>query len=529
MTISWAQWRVTRNHLPRTSAGSLLGVAMAVIWYGGFTVLAAFIATSLPDAPLAAVRQWLGIALFGVFFFWQIVPLVTLSGGWSLDLKRLQVYPLSTNALLGAEVVLRITAAIEMLLVLIGATIGLAFNPAVPRIAPLALLLFIPFNLLVSLTIRDLLSTAFQKKSYTREIFAVVLIFTAIIPQLFARYYLPRHNGLWIVRILDASITPWHGIAALATGNHAAVAAAVVIAWLAIALGVARWQFVRALKTEETLSSPARIRESKTESFLSNVRTSIVSVFADPTGALIEKELRSLVRMPRFRVVFTLASVFSVLIFLPMQMRPRAAGDIFSQHSIQIMSLYGMLILSDALLWNMFGFDRSATQLYFVTPVKFVTVIHAKNIVAVLFIALQTFACILIALLFRIKVTPMLLVTGLCGAAVAALVFLCIGNISSVVNARVADAKATLRKQSSGVMQLWMLGCAACAIALLGAAYFAGWAANSEWATVAIQILEIGIGLIVYRLSVEFAVERVSRNRERFLSALDKSSSPVSG
>jgi len=38
----------------------------------------------------------------------------------------------------------------------------------------------------------------------------------------------------------------------------------------------------------------------------------------------------------------------------------------------------------------------------------------------------------------------------------------------------------------------------------------------------------LGIGAIAYRFSVDSAVERVSRDREQFLQALDKSSSPFS-
>jgi hypothetical protein len=155
-------------------------------------------------------------------------------------------------------------------------------------------------------------------------------------------------------------------------------------------------------------------------------------------------------------------------------------------------------------------------------------VIRAKNIVAALFIALQTAVCVGVALLFRISVTPMILLTSVIGTAVAALLFLCIGNLSSVANPRAADAKATLRKQNTGVIQLWMLGCSASAVALLAAAYFAGWAANSAWATVALQVLELLVCAVAYRISVESAIERVSRDRERFLTALDKSSSPVS-
>jgi ABC-2 type transport system permease protein len=192
------------------------------------------------------------------------------------------------------------------------------------------------------------------------------------------------------------------------------------------------------------------------------------------------------------------------------------------------MNVYGILILSDVLLWNVFGFDRSATQVYFVAPVNFTSVIHAKNISAGLFMTFQTLICILLASLLRIHFPPLAIVIDLLGVAVTTLLFLCIGNIGSIVNPRAADPKATMRKQNGGMVQLWMLGCAACACVLLGAAYLAGWATRSDWAIIGVLIVEIGIGAIAYRFSVESAVERVYRERERFLGVLDKSSSPVS-
>jgi ABC-2 type transport system permease protein len=305
-----------------------------------------------------------------------------------------------------------------------------------------------------------------------------------------------------------------------------ALSAAVVCFWVAVAYGLARWQFARVLQAEEPLSTPIR-NQSQREPAIAKLASGFANLFADPTGALIEKELRSLVRMPRFRVVFLLASVFSVIILLPMQMR-QASSSFGAQHSLQLMNVYGILILSDALLWNMFGFDRSATQVYFVAPVDVACVIRAKNISAGLFMALQTAICIVFASLLRIHFTLAAIGTDLCGAAVTTLLFLCIGNIGSIANPRAADPKATMRKQNGGMVQLWMLGCSAAACVLLGAAYLAGWAANSAWATIAVLLLEVGIGAIAYRFSVESAVEKVGREREAFLSALDKSSSPVS-
>jgi hypothetical protein len=39
--IVWAQWRSTRNHLPRANLGGLLFTSvLTAVWYGAFTYLA---------------------------------------------------------------------------------------------------------------------------------------------------------------------------------------------------------------------------------------------------------------------------------------------------------------------------------------------------------------------------------------------------------------------------------------------------------------------------------------------------------
>jgi len=54
-----------------------------------------------------------------------------------------------------------------------------------------------------------------------------------------------------------------------------------------------------------------------------------------------------------------------------------------------------------------------------------------------------------------------------------------------------------------------------------------GWALDSDWALVGVLGIEFAIGLIVYRIATDSAVERGMRDRERILDILAKSSSPV--
>ena len=60
---------------------------------------------------------------------------------------------------------------------------------------------------------------------------------------------------------------------------------------------------------------------------------------------------------------------------------PMAFGDKGTSHSLvgenflTFISVYALLLLSDTLFWNVFGFDRGAAQVYFLFPVSISTVL----------------------------------------------------------------------------------------------------------------------------------------------------------
>ena len=96
-----------------------------------------------------------------------------------------------------------------------------------------------------------------------------------------------------------------------------------------------------------------------------------------------------LTRSPRFRVVFGMACVFSLVIFYPVAFG-RAGSTFLASNYLPAVNSYGLLILGEVLLWNVFGFDRKATQIYFLAPVRFESVLRAKNLIAIATVLLMT-------------------------------------------------------------------------------------------------------------------------------------------
>lgn len=529
IAIAWAQLRIARNHLPRTSVGSVLMWLFSLLWYGIYTALAVVLAKGLPDVPIAQLRMWVPVGLLAVFLFWQIVPLFTLSTGWSLQLNKLRVFPLSDSALFGIEVILRLTSAPEMVIVLAGAIVGLLRHPAIPFLAPLLLLLYIPFNLFLQLAIRDLLLYSFERHRF-RELFAALIISISILPQFLARTRAGHVLKPYFFAAAHGYVAPWREAASLSLGSFSVIDAILLLAWIFGAYALARWQFKKSFRHEEIMRRAASEAGSPASSREARLLDWPARWFRDPLASLLQKELRSLVRMPRFRVLFGMACIFSVIVFVPVTFNQEVRHGSSFVHSnfLPIVNLYGLLLLSDVLLLNVFGMDRSAVQLYFVAPVPLGTVVKAKNLTAVIFVALQTLAVLLIALVIRATVTPLSAFAGAAASAVATIYLLAFGNLASISMARPVDPSQTFKKQAGARMQLWLLLCGICMYVVVGFAFLARWALQSDWALLGILLLEFAIGIIVYRVATESAIQRGMRDRERLVEALSKGPSLVS-
>ncbi len=296
----------------------------------------------------------------------------------------------------------------------------------------------------------------------------------------------------------------------------------------------ARWQFEKSLVQDEQFrpDTPTRPAVAGLGARLNPFRNIVdlpSRLFSDPMAALVQKEFQSLLRMPRFRVILGMACVFSVVIFVPIALRSGGPGSsrFMSTNFLPVVNLYGLLLLSDVLLLNVFGFDRQAAQIYFVTPVPFETVLKAKNLTAIVFIVLQNIAVMILAALIRVSITPISIGTACGASAVVAVFFLSVGNLSSITMPRPVDPTQTFRKQSGGKMQLWLMLCSIGMFLLVGFAFLAKWALQSNWALLGVLLVEIIIGVIIYRLATESAVKRGLRDRERMMEALSKGVAPV--
>jgi ABC-2 type transport system permease protein len=540
--IFWAQFGTIRNYLPRTSFGALLMAVLSVVWYGMFVFLAVLVARLLPLAAIAELRQYFPAALLGLLLFWQVFPVMTMTSGWSLELKKLLVYPIPLRTLFSVEVLLRLTTAPEAVILLLGAIAGLLLNRSLHGLWPLTLLLFIPFNLFLALTFRDVMLRLFRKKRL-REVMVAFFVLIAVTPQFLMRTSAGEHLKPYFFSVAGSIATPWFEFSSLALGSRVPIAVVLATGWVVAIYYLSVRQFARAMtldlstSTDTTPSaqlaasavagpgSAAPAKVGAAGSLFETLVTLPTRFLRDPYAALMEKELRSLLRTPRFRVVLGMATLFSAIIFFPMTFGKGGSGFL-ARNYIAFINTYGMLILGEVLLWNFFGYDRRAAQLYYITPVRFAQVLRAKNLVAAIFIFFQTSVVLLVSLLMPVHFSGATIVGGIGISLITALYFMTVGNYSSVSSPRPVDPNQTFRRSASKT-QFILLGAYLTLFIPIGLAYLAQWATGELWVFFAVLGFDLLLIACLYWISFESIVRRGEADREKIIDALSKGADPI--
>jgi ABC-2 type transport system permease protein len=533
--IVWAQWRSIFNRYPRQKVGRAFTWFFTLLWYSGFTFLGGLAAWGLPfvtDHRL--LLHILDIGLLVAFLYWQLMPLLMVSGGLSLDLKRLMVYPIPERRMFGIEVLLRASTGVEVLLVLSGTIIGLWRNPIVPWWGPLFFLPFAAFNLCLSAGIRDLLSRLMRKRG-VREIVALGFVLLTQVPNFIVRMVPQEKLSAYAIKYSAISAmlpVPWQWTARLAAGDISAAAVGGLTLWVVLGAWFGYSQFRRGLHFDEAAAESANrapsVRPGRTP-FLERVAGLPLRIFPEPLATLVQKELLTLPRVPRFRMLFLMGAFFSLIVFVPFLSQPGGAPShgFMRQNFLTIVVLYSMLLLTEPLFANVFAYDRKAAQAYYVLPVRFSSVLLAKNLTAGLFIMLEIVLVCLVTRAFGIVLTAHQLLESLATVLVFAAFLLSIGNLTSVRCAKAVDSSNPWRGKGSGKGGGWLMlvYLATAPAALL--AHLARYAFESELAFFAVLGSAFFIAVLTYIVAFDSAIESADKDREQFLSALGEGESVI--
>ncbi len=530
--ILWAQWRTLFNYYPRHQGSLVFLVLMSAVWYGAWALGAAAVSILLANPERVPLfPRLLPAGLFLAFLYWQLVPLVLVSSGASMDLKRLLVYPIPPARLFDLEVLLRLSTGLEVLVVLAGATVGLLRNPLIPAWAPLAFVPFIVLNLFLAAGLRNLLARMLARKR-VRELVVLLLVLAAAAPQLLVLSGATgRLRGMLDAIPFDGSLfqlLPWTAAARLAQGHGSAGAWLVLLGWTAVAWRFGRWQFFRGLRFDAEAARSTAGRPAPASGWRERLYRAPSVLLPDPLGAIVEKEIRFLSRAPRFRLVFLMGFTFGLVIWLPLALQERGSGSALSTNYLTFVSVYALLLLGEVTFWNSLGFDRSAAQFWYLAPVKFSTILVGKNIAAALVVFVEITAVALVCSLLGMPVSSAKLAEAYSVTLTLTVYLLAVGNLGSTHYPRPVNPVQSWRSASAGRFQALLLLLYPVVAVPVALAYGARYAFESETAFYLVMAFALALGAVVYRIAIESAVSTAEARKEKLLEALARGDGPVS-
>ena len=509
--------------------------AIPVIVFYFFWVSIAFIAylvcSSFTD--LGVLLQWLSGGLLVVCIYWQAAPVITASMGASLDLQKLIVYPIPLDRLFAVEVMLRFLTVGEMLVVLAGAALGLLRNPvaggwwAVPRIL-IAWLVFIVFNLLLAAGIRSLIERLLRHPRI-REAGMLVFVLLCALPSAIAVLHVPLERAVPYLPL--QMVFPWGAAAQMATpaGGAMLIAAFLILAvWTVAAYGFGRRQFYRALRLDPFAGRQPTAAKKASPAWIEAFFRLPGRLWTDPLAAMVEKELRTLSRCSGFRLVYIMGFTFSLILFVPPLFAKKGAPTFLMGHVVAGIGVYSLLLTGFYTFWNSFGYDRSAAQFYFASPVPFRRVIAAKNIAAAFS---QTTQIVIISVIYLALPIPFewwQLPEAFAVSAVSCLYLFALGNMTSVRFPTPLDPDKMDRgaaSRSKNALTTLVLPFAFLPITL---AYWGRSVFHSGLIFYLLLLVAGIIGGIVYWIATDSAVDVTLTGREKMIAALSKGSGPLS-
>jgi len=511
-----------------------MGTALSSLWYllwVGLAFFAHFLTSRATDRYILELALPYGLMI--VLLYWQLAPLLAGSLGAALDLKKLLVYPIPHGRLFLIEVLLRLTTGVEMGLLMVGAFAGLLENPqfggwrSAPRVVA-AWISYVAFNLLLAAGIRNLIERLLARKRM-REVLVLLWVLLMVLPQTIhlmepgTRKFVGG-AATWVV----AQGWPWGAATHLALGSHGSTPWLVMGAWLSVACYFGRRQFEASLRFDSGAVPASGAAPARGEAWIEGLYTFPGKFLKDPVAAIVEKELRSLLRSPRFRLIFIMGFSFGVIVWAPLvfgirEGRMAAIGGDF----LTLVGGYALVLLGQVTYNNAFGFDRSAVHNYFVSPVGISRVLIGKNLAVAFLLALEVLAVTLVCLVFRVGIPPDKMLESLLVMPVMALYLLAIGNMSSVHFPAPMDPDKASRGGAAGRFQALTLLLYPIVLTPVWMAYGARYAFDSHLAFYAVLALAAVIGGVVYWVAMGSALDAVRRRREILLAELTRSDGPM--
>lgn len=476
--------------------------------------------------------EQLALLFWPILVFWQLFPVMASAFAENVDFSALLRFPLSFPAYALVRVVFGAsdpsTLVGSLWLLAIAAGVAIARVSLLP-LAVLVCLIFAFFNLFLARAIFSWFERWLATRR-AREIMGVVFLAVVISFQFIgpvAGHF--SRSGQHPLQFLVLEVLPYERLlppglaaAALAYGGAAnfLLASATTLLLAAYALGML-WLLVVRLAAQysgENLGEAAARPAGPVQKAGVRAGWSLPGL-SGRVSAIIEKEFHYLSRSGP--VLFTLIMPVVVLLIFRFSPGRPGHGESFlvraPDYAFPVGAAYSMLLLTN-ILYNALGADGAGIQAFFLLPIRFHEILLAKNIfyggvVAAEMLIVWTGT----ALIFRPPSAGVALAT-LAGAVFAFLTNLAAGNLLSLYTPKRFDTAVLGRQRLPTATVFATLGIQAVVIGLGALVFFL----SIQWASIWVAALALfglaGLALGGYLISLR-SVDRIALSRRENLLA----------
>jgi ABC-2 type transport system permease protein len=462
--VAGLRWRILRNSLQRkNNRWDFIGMIWAAVFSALFVVGMCFAFYAGANAFLSTNRaSWMGLLFWGIFLYWQLLPMFAAGFGANFEFRTLLRFPLSLQAfyLLGLGYGLADFAAVSAICWIVSMVLGAAGarRNALPALAVVSILF-----VLINVTLERLVGSWLERilaKRRTRELFLGLFVLSMVslnfLTPLFERYgNSARPTFLGVLPYLAWLPGSLAGNAVAAAANaHPQTfltSALGLLCWLGVTSGLLWLRFAAQYRGEELSESvaPAVVqkrqqRQSTRGEWPKFIRPEVVAVAV--------KEFRYLTRNGFAFLTLVLPPI--MVLFFTMQFAGRNSP--LKEHRITpemfypaIMAYLILILISPA--YNSFAFESKGIQTYFMAPVRFQDVLMGKNLFLACLVGMELMLSLAL-LVWRIGwPSAHMLVATIAAGAFAVTGQLAIANWSSLTFPKKMEIGKMKGQRNSGV------------------------------------------------------------------------------
>jgi len=532
--VAGLRWRILRNGLrKKNNRLDLIGLIFTAFFAGILVIGLSFAFYAGAYAFLSQGRlEWMSLLFWGIFLFWQIVPLFVAGFGANFEFRILLRFPLSLRAfyIIGLAYGFADFSALASVCWLLAMTAGATV--AKPSVLPSMLLIVVAFMLL-NVTLERLIGSWLERllaRRRTRELFLGIFVLSMISLN-FLSPLIQRYGAS--VRPVFLRLLPYVAWLPPSLAGHALTASirlhpagfllnfVLLLLYLLLFSGLLWRRFAAQYRGEELSETAAPLRAVIRPTIAKDDGPDRLSLLSPQVAGIVRKEFRYLTRNG-FAYLTLLMPPLLILIFSMnfAGRHPTVGGKgVSAEMFFPGMMAYLILILM-APAYNSFAYEGRGIQTYFTAPLRFRDVLLGKNLMLVSVLSVEI-ALSLAMLAWRVGLPSAHILVATCAAIIFTVVGqLTVANWSSITFPRRMEFGQMRGQRQSGMAVLVAFGSQILMGGISAVILFTGTWTGNPWLPAEAFLFLAAAAVGGYFASLDALTKLAEKKKETLIEAL---------